>query len=116
MLGLGCRLNIEHERVGVVAVGDQFPDLFSIIFNRLSSCESLAAAADELRIIHLRNDFGCYWSKFCAATAGGRIRRGVQVCLTGEFVCDLMFLLLSARLAGHGWRSLVVHAPGVPLA
>ena len=65
--------------------------------------------------MHLRKDFGCYWSKFCAATAGGRIRRGVQVCLTGEFVCDLMFLLLSARLAGNGWRSLVVHAPGALL-
>jgi hypothetical protein len=23
-----------------------------------------------------------------------------------------MFFLLSARLAGNGWRSLVVHAPG----
>jgi len=23
--------------------------------------------------MHLRKGFGCYWSNFCAATAGGRI-------------------------------------------
>jgi hypothetical protein len=46
--------------------------------------------------------------QFLRRQVGGRIRRGTQMCLTGEFARDLMFLLFVALFASNGgdrWAS-----------
>ena len=46
--------------------------------------------------------------QFLRRQVGGRIRRGTQMCLTGEFARDLMFLLFVALFASNGrdrWSS-----------
>ena len=52
--------------------------------------------------------------QFLRRQVGGRIRRGTQMCLTGEFARDLMFLLFVALFASNGgdrWSSTAAAAP-----